>query len=84
MRDQRMESYFNNWIKQEEVAESMIPLVGKLYRDYGVVTTIYVRRCDPISPAPGRSWSSWCESHRSALSVSTRQRCERPPKSSPI
>ena len=43
MRDQRMESYFNNWIKQEEVAESMIPLVGKLYRDYGVVTTIYGR-----------------------------------------
>ena len=43
MIDQKMESYFVDWAKREEVAESMVPLIGKLYRDYGVVTTIYGR-----------------------------------------
>ena len=43
MIDQKMESYFADWAKREEVAESMVPLIGKLYRDYGVVTTIYGR-----------------------------------------
>ena len=43
MIDQKMESYFAAWAKREEVAESMVPLIGKLYRDYGVVTTIYGR-----------------------------------------
>ena len=41
MIDQKMERYFADWAKREEVAESMVPLIGKLYRDYGVVTTIY-------------------------------------------
>ena len=46
MIDQKMERYFVDWAKREEVAESMVPLIGKLYRDYGVVTTIYGRsRC---------------------------------------
>ena len=43
MIDQRMEGYFADWARREEVAESMVPLIGKLYRDYGVVTTIYGR-----------------------------------------
>ena len=43
MIDQKMERYFADWAKREEVAESMVPLIGKLYRDYGVVTTIYGR-----------------------------------------
>ncbi len=41
MRDQKMESYSNDWRKLEEAAESMIPLIGKLYRNHGVVTTVY-------------------------------------------
>ena len=43
MIDQKMESYFADWARREEVAESMVPLIGKLYRDHGVVTTIYGR-----------------------------------------
>ena len=43
MIDEKMESYFADWARREEVAESMVPLIGKLYRDCGVVTTIYGR-----------------------------------------
>jgi glyceraldehyde 3-phosphate dehydrogenase (phosphorylating) len=35
--------YFNDWKNREEIAESMLPLIGQLYRDYGVVTSIYGR-----------------------------------------
>ena len=41
MRDSKVESYLDDWSEEEAIAESMIPLIGKLYRDYGVVTTIY-------------------------------------------
>ena len=43
MRDSKVESYLDDWSEEEAIAESMIPLIGKLYRDYGVVTTIYGR-----------------------------------------
>ncbi len=43
MIDQKMSSYMDDWKQREEIAESMIPLIGKLYRDRGVVTTIYDR-----------------------------------------
>ena len=39
--NKKAETYFNDWTRREEVAESMVPLIGRLYRDYGVVTTIY-------------------------------------------
>lgn len=32
------------WIAKEELAERMIPLIGGLYRDHGVVTSIHGRR----------------------------------------
>jgi glyceraldehyde 3-phosphate dehydrogenase len=32
------------WIAREELAERMIPLIGALYRDHGVVTSIHGRR----------------------------------------
>jgi glyceraldehyde 3-phosphate dehydrogenase len=41
MPDEKAESYFNDWREREEAAESMVPLIGKLYRNYGVVTMIY-------------------------------------------
>lgn len=41
MRDLKMESYSNDWRRREEAAESMIPLIGELYRNHGVVTTVY-------------------------------------------
>ncbi|PPL18595.1 glyceraldehyde-3-phosphate dehydrogenase [Microterricola pindariensis] len=32
------------WISREERAESMIPIIGSLYRDHGVVTSVHGRR----------------------------------------
>ena len=43
MIDAKTENYFEDWTKREEVAESMVPLIGKLHRENGVVTTIYGR-----------------------------------------
>jgi len=38
-----VESCFSDWNEREAVAESMIPLIGKLYRRNNVVTSIYGR-----------------------------------------
>ena len=35
---------FRRWNGRQAIAESMIPLIGSLYRDHGVVTSIYGRR----------------------------------------
>ena len=43
MIDDKMADYFDDWKRREEMAESMIPLVGRLYCDCGVVTTVYGR-----------------------------------------
>ncbi len=37
------ETIFSDWKKREEVAETMIPLVGKLSRDRNVIATVYGR-----------------------------------------
>jgi len=37
------EHYFKDWKGREELAEAMIPLIGRLYRNHGVVTTVYGR-----------------------------------------
>ncbi|AMV73180.1 glyceraldehyde-3-phosphate dehydrogenase [Desulfuromonas carbonis] len=37
------EAYFHDWKNREEIAESMLPLIGRLYRDHGVVTMVYGR-----------------------------------------
>ena len=34
---------FKDWKEREAMAESMIPLIGKLYRDHNVVTSVYGR-----------------------------------------
>jgi glyceraldehyde 3-phosphate dehydrogenase len=39
-----------DWIAREELAERMIPLIGGLHRDYGVVTSIHGRRLINRSP----------------------------------
>ena len=41
--DEKMAECFDDWKQREEAAESMIPLIGALYRDSGVVTTVYGR-----------------------------------------
>ncbi|MCG2633594.1 MAG: glyceraldehyde-3-phosphate dehydrogenase [Gammaproteobacteria bacterium] len=33
--------YFSDWKEQEQQAEAMIPVIGRLYREFGVVTTLY-------------------------------------------
>ena len=43
MIDEKTDRYYADWLKREEVAEAMIPLIGRLYRDHGVVTTIFGR-----------------------------------------
>ncbi len=47
----KQESYFKDWKSREELAEAMIPLIGRLYRNHGVVTSVYGRslvNCSPI------------------------------------
>ena len=35
------DSHFLDWTKREEHAERMVPLIGTLYRERSVITTIY-------------------------------------------
>lgn len=39
-----MDDHFDNWKDQQYAAEQMIPLVGHLYRDYGINIRIFGRR----------------------------------------
>ncbi len=41
MRNQKAESYLREWKRNEQCAEAMLPLVGKLYREHGVIVTCY-------------------------------------------
>ena len=43
MSTDKQEQYFSDWKNREDIAESMLPLIGRLYRDHGVVTTVYGR-----------------------------------------
>jgi len=35
------DTHFLDWTKREEHAERMVPLIGKLYREHSVITTVY-------------------------------------------
>jgi len=50
MADQKTDIYFDEWIEREAVAERMIPLIGKLYREHGVVITVFDRSLVLSSP----------------------------------
>lgn len=50
MPDQKTDAYFDEWIEREAVAERMIPLIGKLYREHGVVITVFDRSLVLSSP----------------------------------
>ena len=39
----KQETCFQDWQKREELAEAMLPLIGCLYRNHGVVATVYGR-----------------------------------------
>lgn len=38
-----VKQHFQSWKEREALAESMIPLIGRLYRDKNVVTSVYGR-----------------------------------------
>jgi len=35
------ETYFKDWREREAIAEAMLPLIGTLYREHGIVTSVY-------------------------------------------
>lgn len=39
----KQEKYFKDWNEREAIAEAMLPLIGKLYRDHGVIISVYGR-----------------------------------------
>lgn len=39
----KQEEYFSDWKEREEIAEAMLPIIGHLYRNHGIVTTVYGR-----------------------------------------
>lgn len=41
---QQFDAHRTLWIGREERAEAMIPIIGSLYRDHGVVTSVHGRR----------------------------------------
>ncbi len=43
MNSQQQDTYLNDWTKRQELAEQMLPMIGKLYRDRGIVVKIYGR-----------------------------------------
>ncbi|WP_020408771.1 glyceraldehyde-3-phosphate dehydrogenase [Hahella ganghwensis] len=43
MSQEKLEACFGDWKERETVAESMIPLIGRLYRNNNVITSIYGR-----------------------------------------
>ncbi|MCL6414763.1 glyceraldehyde-3-phosphate dehydrogenase [Aestuariirhabdus sp. Z084] len=43
MTQETISGSFDKWKEREAIAEAMIPLIGKLYRDYNVVTSVYSR-----------------------------------------
>nr|WP_281504025.1 MULTISPECIES: glyceraldehyde-3-phosphate dehydrogenase [Chromohalobacter] len=40
---EKLETYFQDWQENEALAEEMIPLLGRLYRKYNVVPSLYGR-----------------------------------------
>lgn len=43
MNNQKQEIYLKEWQSHEEYAEQMLPLIGRLYREHNIVTTVYGR-----------------------------------------
>ncbi|MEZ4600076.1 MAG: glyceraldehyde-3-phosphate dehydrogenase [Syntrophotaleaceae bacterium] len=60
---QKQEKYLKDWIKQDEVAEAMLPLIGRLYRDRGVNVNVYGQALQ------NRSAIEICNAHRFAQQV---------------
>ena len=51
MRDEKLEGYLADWKLREQCAEAMVPLIGRLFREHGVIIKIfggYLVNRDPI------------------------------------
>lgn len=40
---ERLDACFGDWMERETLAEAMIPIIGRLYRKYNVITSVYGR-----------------------------------------
>ncbi|ABC29472.1 glyceraldehyde-3-phosphate dehydrogenase, type I [Hahella chejuensis KCTC 2396] len=58
MSQEKLDACFGEWKERETVAEAMIPLIGRLYRKYNVITSIYGR------PIINRSVIGLLKAHR--------------------
>jgi len=56
---------FNTWLKGEELAEAMVPMIGSLYRDRDIVVSIYGR------PLVRESATAILKAHRYARQVTS-------------
>ena len=54
---------FNTWLQGEELAESMVPIIGSLYRDRDIVVSIYGR------PLVRESATAILKAHRYARQI---------------
>jgi glyceraldehyde 3-phosphate dehydrogenase (phosphorylating) len=43
MNNQKQIAYLKEWQGHEELAEQMLPMIGRLYREHNIVTTVYGR-----------------------------------------
>ncbi len=43
MPESKLEDHFGRWKNREEIAEAMIPMIGRLYREKNVTITVYSR-----------------------------------------
>lgn len=50
MNAQDKDSCLQDWVENQELAEAMVPLIGKLYRNQGIVLLIYGRSLINASP----------------------------------
>ncbi len=41
MTDVKLDEYFDEWSERERVAEAMVPMIGELYRENGVILKVY-------------------------------------------
>ena len=51
MSDPKVDEYLADWTRREENAEAMVPMVGRLFREHGVIVKIfgiYLVNKDPV------------------------------------
>ncbi|MDY0211589.1 MAG: glyceraldehyde-3-phosphate dehydrogenase [Desulfuromonadaceae bacterium] len=46
----KAQEYFSDWSQRAEIAEAMVPIIGDLYRNRGVIITIYGHRLNNRQP----------------------------------